>query len=101
LDANISISDKHDYFRFALDQIKIFPLYEILSKASIVPSRTKYYTINDMNDAIQNTTGVLPGISCNSDGIIESVTICFSRELNLQDCIHTSKCSTNRLKYPD
>lgn len=66
--------DVVDYFHQALDLRSKYDLHAILSKASITPGGS--YSVSDIEDAIKESTGAAPKVTC-SGGDIEEIWLYF------------------------
>lgn len=102
------------YFEQGLTWIRQYSIYDVLSKANILPG--SFYDVIDVNNAIRSGFHVNAMISCtkmkDSDGnlgkqYLREIKLCFNMQLELIDCGKTSSrtvitnCDKRKVYYPD
>ncbi|KAM0746237.1 ribonuclease T2 [Meredithblackwellia eburnea MCA 4105] len=63
-----------DFFQSAIRGFKMFPTYDILASAGIVPSNKTTYTLKQFNDAFYAQTGSIPYWGCTADPVTKNKT---------------------------
>jgi len=90
----------------------VFTLEKALSKAGIVPSATKMYSLTSFQKAIQTGVGAFPLMTCsqNSNGNVQvdRIQFCVSKSLELYTCnqaittkiAQSGNCGTGTISFP-
>ncbi len=83
------IKDEHAYFETTLGLHDKFDFTAILAKNGIVPSDSKSYSIDEIQDAIASELKYKPLVTCEAQGqkqFISEMQICLDKNLELLDC---------------
>jgi len=101
LDGDAKILNEYDYFSLALDKIRAHPMKDILASASITPSDDETYTSDQLLSAIRSSLGYNATMVCQpTTGLLESISICFGKDLQLIDCKDDKRCTASSISYP-
>ncbi|KAM6977910.1 ribonuclease T2 [Aplochiton taeniatus] len=98
-----SLDSQHKYFSKALELYHKLDLTGVLTKFNIVPSE-KYYSLEDIEGAIEKFYQVKPKIQCVHSGkaqVLGQIEICFDPDFTLVNCEHaTATVVTEKWKQP-
>ena len=77
-----------DYFAGALALRAKYDVVQALSAAGYPPSNTKGFTLTQMNGALAAAygAGVLARVSCDANGNIQELVVCFDKQLQPEAC---------------
>ncbi|XP_010242495.1 PREDICTED: ribonuclease 2-like isoform X1 [Nelumbo nucifera] len=84
------IQDEYSYFITTLNLYFKYNVTKVLSEAGYVPSSSQKYPLEGVVSAIENAVGASPLLVC-SDGAVEELHICFSKNLKPRNCITDSR----------
>lgn len=97
------------YFSTALDLRAKYDVTKAMTAAGLPPSNTAGFTLAEMNAALAAAYGpnALARVSCDANGNIEELTLCFDKQLELTQCGISAapggcaKATTRTLYFPD
>ncbi|TFK46772.1 ribonuclease T2 [Heliocybe sulcata] len=94
------------YFSTVVGLFKQLDTYNALAAAGITPSSDETYSLDDMQNAVEKATGMVPDFTC-SDGTVTTVMYYLNAEGPLQDgqfvqshASRSSSCPSDGITYP-
>ena len=112
---NSETSNQFDYFKTTLDLLKQMEIQETLASKGVVPSNSKTYDFEDMDEGFKAVTGGKKcAIKCTKDDLglsryfgdyfqsVNEVMCCLDKDFNFMDCPFGGSCEKSRRKiaYP-
>ncbi|KAI7738455.1 hypothetical protein M8C21_031584 [Ambrosia artemisiifolia] len=80
------------YFATALKLYFNYNVTEVLLQANVKPSNSKTYSSASIISAIENAFHAKPQLVCKNDNVIKEVRLCFTKELEIRECVEPSWC---------
>lgn len=95
-------STQLEYFSGALQARQKYDIVAALAKASIQPSNSVGFTMQQFKDALTTAYGAAGMVQCDSNGNIESVTQCISKNMTAMVCPSNvqDNCGSSTLYLP-
>lgn len=96
-----SISGQYNYFSSTVDRVKRMQILDTLKAAGIVPSKSRYYSAVDIQNALRQIHGASKvQIDCDYEHdqpipILKGINFCFDSSMKPIDCWTKNKCSRN------